>query len=175
MFSKKEIEYKFDIIIGSNSIIKGDIESEGSIRIDGKVIGNVVALGNTIISEDAYIHGNITCTNSDIYGVIDGNVSTKGKINLYGKASLTGDVICKSFNTEEGAHYKGNCLVNSKESLEITVDPMISEKNMDQLNTNLIDFKKTQESKSKLDKTQADDHKPTEENKNNNNNNVKKA
>ncbi len=154
MFPKKEIDFKFDIIIGPNSLIKGDLESEGSIRIDGKVIGNIVSLGSIIITEDAYVNGNVTCTSADIYGVVEGNMSTKGKINLYHKASLNGDIICKSFNTDEGASFKGSCSVNPDEDIEIEVDDLISETNLDKLNDNLIDFKKSQESKQKPEKSQ---------------------
>ncbi|MBF4694811.1 bactofilin family protein [Fusibacter ferrireducens] len=174
MFPKKEVEFKFDIIIGPSSIIKGDIESEGSIRIDGKVLGDVKSLGNIIVTEEAYINGSLTCINADIYGIAEGNVKTKGKINLYHKASLKGDIICKSFNTEEGATFKGNCFVDPEEEIIIEVDAMISEKNIDTINNNLIDFKKTQANKNRNDKSDGD--KPNKENlasnsANNNNNN----
>ncbi len=182
MFPKKEVEFKFDIIIGPSSIIKGDIESEGSIRVDGKVLGDIKSLGNIIVTEDAYINGNLTCINADIYGIVEGNAKTKGKINLYQKASLNGDIICKSFNTEEGATYKGNCFVDPEEEIIIEVDDMISESNIDKINDNLIDFKKTQSNKNKNDKSSTDtlsnDNNATHtnnsnSNNNNNNNNVK--
>ncbi|GAU77375.1 polymer-forming cytoskeletal protein [Fusibacter sp. 3D3] len=156
MFPKKEVEFKFDIIIGPSSIIKGDIESEGSIRVDGKVLGDIKSLGNIIVTEEAYINGNITCINADIYGIVEGNTKTKGKINLYHKASLNGDIICKSFNTEEGATYKGNCFVDPEEEIVIEVDAMISERNIDKINNNLIDFKKTQSNKNRNDKSNND-------------------
>ncbi len=183
MFPKKEVEFKFDIIIGPNSIIKGDLESEGSIRVDGKVLGDIKSLGNIIVSEDAYINGSLMCTNADLYGVVEGNVKTKGKINLYHKASLNGDIVCKSFNTEEGATYKGNCFVDPEEEILIEVDSMISERNLDKINNNLIDFKKTQENKNKNEKVNADGNSAnnntntnTPANTNNDNrNNAKKA
>lgn len=153
MFQKKEVEFKFDIIIGPSSIIKGDIESEGSIRVDGKVLGDIKSLGNIIVTEEAYINGSLTCINADIYGIVEGNAKTKGKINLYHKASLNGDIICKSFNTEEGATFKGNCFVDPEEEIIIEVDAMIAEKNIDKINNNLIDFKKTQANKNRNDKS----------------------
>lgn len=146
MFPKKEIEFKFDIIIGASSIIKGDIESEGSIRIDGKVIGDVKSLGNVIVTEDAYINGNVSCSSVDIYGSIEGNVKTKGKINLFEKASLTGDIVCKGFSTDEGSTFNGNCCVNPSDEIIIEVDSLISEK---RTNEKLIDFKKNTFSKNK--------------------------
>lgn len=48
MFQKKDSEVNYDIIIGLKSIIKGDVESEGSIRVDGKIYGNITSLGSVI-------------------------------------------------------------------------------------------------------------------------------
>lgn len=115
MFSKKEIELNFDLIIGENAVIHGDMESEGSIRIDGKIFGNIQSHGNVIISDAAIVTGNISCLNTEIYGTCHGDVNVKGKINLHENASLDGDVYAKSFSTKEGAHFRGQCHVNTNE------------------------------------------------------------
>lgn len=149
MFQKKEVESNFDIIIGPSSIIKGDVESEGSIRIDGKIIGNVTTLGNIIISENALVRGDITSSNSEIYGVCEGNVKVKGKVNLYQNSTLVGDVLAKSFNTKEGASYKGNCIVDPGEDLNIVVDSAIHDVTGKASNSKLVDINKSQNTKLK--------------------------
>lgn len=159
MFQKKEVESNFDIIIGPNSMIKGDVESEGSIRIDGKIIGNVTTLGNVIISENALVHGNITSSNSEIYGVCEGNVKVKGKVNLYQNSTLVGDVLAKSFNTKEGASFKGNCIVDPNEELKIEVDSAIHEPSGKTSNSKLVDINKSQNNKIKSNnETQEKEH-----------------
>lgn len=121
MFPKRTAEINYDIIIGSYSIIKGDIQSEGSIRVEGKVQGDITSLGNVIISENAFVNGNILSQNADIYGQCHGDVKVKGKINLHHKATLVGDIVAKSFNTSEGSTFKGNCLVDPEEELQINI------------------------------------------------------
>lgn len=116
MFTKREIEMHFDIIIGENATINGDMKSEGSIRIDGQINGNVSSKGNVIVSDSANINGDIDCLNTEIYGSCKGNVSVKGKINLHENAVLIGDVMAKAFSTKEGAHFSGQCHVNESES-----------------------------------------------------------
>lgn len=138
MFQKKESEVNFDIIIGSSSYIKGDIESEGSIRVDGKIFGNVTSLGTVIISENAFVKGNVKSVNADIYGKCEGNVQVKGKINIFQNSSLMGDILAKSFNTKEGSMFKGNCVVDPTEELIITIDPIMRQVE----ETNLLDFTK---------------------------------
>jgi cytoskeletal protein CcmA (bactofilin family) len=138
MFQKKEMESHFDVVIGPNSLIKGDIESEGSIRVDGKIIGNITSLGNVIISENAFVQGDITCVNSDIYGKCEGNVKVKGKINIHQNSSLVGDILARSFSTKEGSVFKGNCVVNPEEELVITIESTQKSKDV-----NLVDFTKS--------------------------------
>ena len=135
MFPKREPEVNFDIIIGPNSLIKGDVESEGSIRIDGKIIGNITSLGNVIISENAHVQGDIKSLSAEIYGTCEGAVNVQGKINLHQNSTLHGDVTAKSFNTKEGAFFKGNCTVDPKEDLNITLELYTKAQT-----TNLVDF-----------------------------------
>lgn len=151
MFQRKEMEVNFDIIIGPNSIIRGDIESEGSIRVDGKIYGNITALGNVIISENAFVKGDITSVNADIYGSCEGNVHVKGKINIHQNSSLLGDIIAKSFNTKEGSTFKGNCIVDPNEELVINVN--INEST----DTNLVDFTKPGNKQNKENKSENND------------------
>lgn len=152
MFQKRETESNYDIIIGSSSLIKGDIESEGSIRIDGKIYGNIKSLGNVIISENAYVKGDIFSLNAEIYGKCEGNVQVKGKINIHQNSTLVGDIIAKSFNTKEGSLFKGNCFVDPEEELVISLDAVLIP---EQIETNLVDFTKSStndRNKNKVDK-----------------------
>lgn len=124
MFPKRTVEVNYDIVIGAYSIIKGDIQSEGSIRVEGKIQGDITSLGNVIISENAFVKGNILSQNADIYGQCHGDVKVKGKINLHHKATLIGDIVAKSFNTNEGSTFKGNCFVDPEEELQINIIPI---------------------------------------------------
>jgi cytoskeletal protein CcmA (bactofilin family) len=153
MFQKKEPESNYDIIIGPNSLIKGDIESEGSIRIDGKIFGNIKSLGNIIISENAYVKGDIFSVNVEIYGKCEGNVQVKGKINIHQNSTLIGDIVAKSFNTKEGSLFKGNCLVDPAEELVITIDSLL---NPAQKETIHVDFTKLNTNERNKNKNEKD-------------------
>ena len=111
MFSKKEVTTSFDLIIGPNSTVKGNLESEASIRIDGIVSGNITSKGNVILSEYGKIEGDIICENLELNGQCIGNVKAKGKVELSKSSRLTGDIICMTLNTEQGARFEGNCKV----------------------------------------------------------------
>lgn len=111
MFSKKEPSMSFDLVIGPNSLVNGNLESEASIRVDGKVIGNITSKGNVILSDKGVIEGDITCENLEVHGSCTGNIKAKGKIELSSSSKLIGDIICKTLNTDQGASFEGNCKV----------------------------------------------------------------
>ncbi|MDK2868634.1 MAG: hypothetical protein PWP51_1203 [Clostridiales bacterium] len=119
MFSKKEVTTSFDLVIGPNSMVNGNLESEASVRIDGTVIGNITAKGNVILSERGRIEGNIICDNLEIHGQCTGNVKSKGRIDLTKSSKLFGDIVCMTLNTETGAKFEGNCRVLPETNIEI--------------------------------------------------------
>ncbi len=108
LFKKGE---NFEVIIGEHSSVKGDIETEGSVCINGKVYGNINTNGLVIISESALIEGDIISDSADIYGRCVGNVETKGPLTLYSDASVKGDVACGSITTTPGSEFDGKLSV----------------------------------------------------------------
>ncbi len=101
----------FDIILGQDSNLNGDIESKGSVRIDGHLSGNINASGAVIIGEDATVKGDITADQIDIWGKVDGYMNASGQIKLYHSSILKGDITANSFYVDEGAVFEGLCKI----------------------------------------------------------------
>ncbi|NLL05763.1 MAG: polymer-forming cytoskeletal protein [Clostridiaceae bacterium] len=99
----------FDTIIGINSKFEGNIETKGTIRIDGKVFGNLKIDGDVYVGKDATITGNINANNIFISGRVEGNVESKGILKIQSSAKLYGDITVFSIVTEEGSEFEGNC------------------------------------------------------------------
>ena len=57
-------------LVGLGTEINGDINSNGDLRIDGTLIGNLTVKGKVVVGETGKIKGEITCKNSDILGPI---------------------------------------------------------------------------------------------------------
>ena len=96
-------------IISADAIIKGDIESIGDIRIDGKLIGNIVCKSKIIIGTKGIIEGDITGNNADILGVVKGKIKMSGQLNLQGKSIITGDIHASKLQIESTVCFNGNC------------------------------------------------------------------
>ena len=55
-------------IIGNGTLIKGEIESNGDIRIDGKVVGSLRSTGKVVVGQNGSIEGEIHCKQADVSG-----------------------------------------------------------------------------------------------------------
>jgi cytoskeletal protein CcmA (bactofilin family) len=110
MLSKKKSNIiSVDTFIGEKSFFEGNIDLEGTIRVDGKTVGEIKAEGDIIIGEKATISGNIFANNIIISGVVEGNVTARQQLRLTNTAKLTGDIKAHSLITDDGALFQGNC------------------------------------------------------------------
>ena len=109
MFSKKQNPSVIDALIGINTSIEGDVNSLSSVKVEGKVIGNINAEGDVYVGEKAYIKGNVYTTNAYVSCTVEGQVHAKGILHIMSTSRLTGDIEVISFVADEGAVFEGNC------------------------------------------------------------------
>lgn len=94
-------------IISSSVIIEGKLTSNGNVRLDGVVKGNVEAKGNLTVGETGNIHGDIHADSVTVGGKVEGIVNAKDKVTLESKAYLKGDLVTKILVVEAGAIFEG--------------------------------------------------------------------
>jgi len=104
---------KIDTLIGPNTEINGDVNFSGGLRVDGKLSGNVSARDASndsllTISEHGEVTGNVTVPHVVINGIVNGNVSSSGKVLLQSQAKIVGDVYYASIEMELGATVNGS-------------------------------------------------------------------
>jgi cytoskeletal protein CcmA (bactofilin family) len=95
--------------------ISVEIKSDGDIRIDGKLKGNVNIKGRVVIGTTGFIEGEVTCGNCDISGKISGTIKVNELLSLKASANIQGDIITKKLSIEPGAVFTGTCKMNGKE------------------------------------------------------------
>ena len=113
---------KIDTLIGPNTDINGDIIFSGGLRVDGKLTGNVSArdVSNEsllTISEQGEVSGNVTVPHVVINGIVNGTVTSSGKVLLQSKAKIVGDVYYSSIEMELGATVNGNMVCETKKEI----------------------------------------------------------
>ncbi len=92
--------------IGANTHIKGDIQGDGGLRIDGIVEGTIEITGNLVVTESAKVRAEIKANNVSIAGAVQGNVSAN-RVELLDTGRVWGDMTIKSLLINEGAYLRG--------------------------------------------------------------------
>lgn len=95
--------------IGNGASISGDMETVGSIRLDGQITGNVISQARVVIGASGYLEGNLKAESSIIDGKIKGTVSIQSLLTLKATAVIDGDIVCNKLVIENGASFNGSC------------------------------------------------------------------
>ena len=96
-------------IIGIGTVITGDMESKGDIRIDGTLKGAVKTSGKVVVGQAGIIEGDVECNNADVAGSINAKISVVQLLSLKATAKLTGDLVTNKLSIEPGASFTGQC------------------------------------------------------------------
>lgn len=95
-------------LVGANTEFKGLICYNGTIRIDGKVEGEIRTDGVLFIGKDAIIRATIRAGAIVSCGKIFGNVIATETVKLLAPAVLKGSVTTPLLSMEEGVRFQGN-------------------------------------------------------------------
>ncbi|MBK8520244.1 MAG: polymer-forming cytoskeletal protein [Ferruginibacter sp.] len=96
-------------MIGAGTTITGDMESNGDIRIDGILKGNLKGKAKIIIGTDGVVEGNIEGLQADIMGQVTGTIKVQDLLFLHGKTQVNGDIYAGKLQVEPTAVFNGSC------------------------------------------------------------------
>lgn len=102
--------------IGKGTVVEGNVSTESSIRIDGKIKGSLSCKNTLTIGENGEIEGDVDATNAIVGGRIKGKVIVKEKLVLESKSSLRGELKAKKLIIDEGATFDGTSDMGSVKS-----------------------------------------------------------
>lgn len=109
MFESIKKELPSVNLLSSESEIKGDIIIKGDFRFDGKLIGNIICSGKLTIGSTAQIEGEISSTNIEISGKINGKITTKELTIFKDTAFFNGFLSTTKMLVEVGSVLIMNC------------------------------------------------------------------
>ena len=88
---------------------KGVIHFDGTIRIDGRLEGEIHTAGTLIVGEQAVIKGIISAGTVMNNGKVNGTVTATEKVHIFKTGILIGDIRTPAISIEDGAHFHGMC------------------------------------------------------------------
>lgn len=112
---------KMDSLIGQRSEFVGNISTDGTCRIDGRLIGNIKADWITI-GESGSIKGNVSTRGVIIGGFIEGNIDAEDIIDIKPTGRLIGDITTNKLSVAEGGVFEGKSSKKKDEGAAKIID-----------------------------------------------------
>jgi cytoskeletal protein CcmA (bactofilin family) len=96
-------------LIGAGTTMKGDITSNGDLRIDGTLVGNIHCSAKVVIGAGGVVQGDINGQQADIMGKVTGTIKVKDLLQLKGGSHLNGNIQAAKLQIEPSANFNGEC------------------------------------------------------------------
>ncbi|HQY12924.1 MAG: polymer-forming cytoskeletal protein [Ferruginibacter sp.] len=106
-------------LVGAGTTITGNIESNGDIRIDGVLKGNLKAKSKIIIGAEGVVEGDIEGQHADIMGRVTGKIRVQDLLYLHGTTVLNGDIYAGKLQIEPTAVFNGKCNMGGANIVEL--------------------------------------------------------
>ena len=95
--------------LGEGTSFKGTLTFEGTVRIDGKLEGEVFTKDTLVIGEGAQVNAAIHAGVVEIGGTVHGNIAAERKVEIRASGRLYGNISTPSLVIEEGVVFEGSC------------------------------------------------------------------
>lgn len=118
-------------IIGPGMTITGDCDTDGAVRIEGLVKGNIRAGKAVVVGKEGSVEGDIRTQDAVISGHIKGSIRAESRLEIHSTTQLEGEVSAGRMQVEEGAQLNGTVNIGA-ESVEPKRTPVSKAKPVEQ-------------------------------------------
>lgn len=99
-------------LIGAGTIFEGKLRTPGSIRVDGRVVGEITAAQNVSIGGSGDVEGNVSAKNVTVGGKMKGTILAQEKLVFETRSVVRGDIRASRLVIDEGALFDGKCVMS---------------------------------------------------------------
>ena len=103
---KRDGQRKFTM--GPNDSLEGKLVYDGHVHIDGRAEGEFKVTGNLDVASGATAKISIEAANATLKGNVEGPVTLRDKLTLGKNAKLSGDIVVRRLQIEDGASLNGH-------------------------------------------------------------------
>ena len=98
-------------IIAQGTKVVGDFNSQGDLRIDGIIEGNIKTSGKVVVGKSGLIKGTLNGTDAYFEGKFSGKLALSGTLTLKASAHIEGEVVAGKLAVEPGATFNVTCVM----------------------------------------------------------------
>jgi len=96
-------------LLGRGSEFEGKLSFEGTVRVDGKLSGEIFTDDVLIIGEGAEVSAEISVGAIIIEGTVHGNIHAKRSVEIHTPARVRGNISTPSLSIDKGVIFDGQC------------------------------------------------------------------
>jgi cytoskeletal protein CcmA (bactofilin family) len=91
--------------------LSGELRFGDSVRVDGRVEGDLRAEGSVIVGASADVHASVRAECVIVFGQVEGDIRARRKITLHKSSRVRGELQSAGITIEEGASFKGSIAI----------------------------------------------------------------
>ncbi|MEP6692061.1 MAG: polymer-forming cytoskeletal protein, partial [Gemmatimonadaceae bacterium] len=95
-------------IIAAGMIITGDIETDGVVKIEGRVDGAIKAARQVLVGRQGEVHGDITTREAVVGGTVHGTINAAERLEVQSTSLIVGDINTRAIAVVEGGRISGS-------------------------------------------------------------------
>ncbi|MBX3103001.1 MAG: polymer-forming cytoskeletal protein [Bacteroidetes bacterium] len=96
-------------LIAQGMTVIGDMVCEGDLRVEGRIVGNLVCKSKLVVGTEGLVEGNVDATNATIEGKVQGTVVVRALLQLHETGKIMGDIVAEKMVVQAGAIFTGTC------------------------------------------------------------------
>ncbi len=97
---------EINTLLGKGSEFEGKLTFEGTVRIDGKLSGEIISDDILVVGEGAELHAEVEIGEIIIQGTVVGNIKAKRSVEIHAPGKVKGDITTPSLQIEEGVIFE---------------------------------------------------------------------
>jgi cytoskeletal protein CcmA (bactofilin family) len=100
-------------LLGKGSEFEGKLSFEGTVRVDGKLTGEIFTDDVLIVGEGAEVNAEVTVGAIVIQGTVRGNIIAKRSVEIHNPGRVKGNISTPSLFIERGVMFDGQCQMDA--------------------------------------------------------------
>lgn len=100
-------------ILGKGAEFEGKLAFEGTVRIEGKFLGEISSEGTLVVGQGARVEANIAVATIIINGDVIGDIRATTLVSLQSTGRLKGNILTAGLSVAQGAVFDGACRMSN--------------------------------------------------------------
>lgn len=106
---------RIETLIGEGTVITGNVNAKGIVKVDGEYIGDINTQTEVIVGSSGIVKGNVYSGNMTVQGKVEGNITCSAVLEILETGIVEGDISISKISISEGGILNGRCLMGKGE------------------------------------------------------------